>query len=314
MDEYTGGAGGILELHGEFVKFIRDSALFTCKRVGNKIWKDDSIMAEIVYEYPDSVRLLLGDKYRDYKKLIRFSGGREKFLNELNNTWSFVSDDYSITLTPENKPSYVLKGASIFSRIDFPQSNQVANFHLKSILQGESLILFGFDINHAFTTLQLIERNQDTIRCELYHNGMAIRGKLIKHPSIGDDEMAAIRTRLTSKIWLATWSYQKRKPIEDEIQLITERSPYIDSRSIKNGNISMQFFPDGKFRYKKDKSVELGSWRLSPEGAYILLKNEGGVETSLYILKSGGEKMTVVVIDHIKYNQNFLYRERITFR
>lgn len=159
-DENTSGAGGILEVDGKSVKFIRDSVILTCKRVGDKIWMDDSILAEIVFEYPDSLRLLLGNRHHDYRVLSKFLGNREDFLEELNNTWSFVSDDYSFTLAPESKPSYVLKGASIYSRVEFSQSNQVANSHLKTILHEESLMLFGFDINNAYTTIQLFEEDK----------------------------------------------------------------------------------------------------------------------------------------------------------
>lgn len=143
---------------------------------------------------------------------------------------------------------------------------------------------------------------------------MAKKGRLIKHANISQDEMDAVRTILISKKWLATWSYQKIEPVEGEIQLIGEDSSYIDSQSIHDGAVSILFYPDRKFRYMNDKSVEFGSWRLSPEGAYVLLENEEGFETSLIISKSDDGSMRLVSIDHIKNRQEFLSGERIIFR
>lgn len=306
------GSGGIIELYNEEVNFIRDSIKATGRRTRDKIWFSDSVSAQVIYEYPDSLRLLLNNSYIDYRALKKFSGNKN-LLQEIDNyTWDFISENFSFTLIPESKKSYVRYGASIYSRIDFPMSNDVWDFHLKINSHAESVTFTGFDLHYGFSTIQMIDENQDTIKCELFQDGMLVNGQLIKRTRANEAEVLSIKTKLMSKKWLATWNYQQKVP--GEIQLINEGSSYIDGRNIKNGQVSFSFYSDGRYHFNNGKHTEAGSWKLSADGNYVLLKNDKIGKSSIRLTTDSTKNMSLIDIQHIKYKQEFLYGEKVVFK
>lgn len=299
-------------MYNEEVNFIRDSIKATGRRTRDKIWFSDSVSAQVIYEYPDSLRLLLNNSYIDYRALKKFSGNKN-FLQEIDNyTWDFISENFSFTLIPESKKSYVRYGASIYSRIDFPMSNDVWDFHLKINSHAESVTFTGFDLHYGFSTIQMIDENQDTIKCELFQDGMLVNGQLIKRTRANEAEVLSIKTKLMSKKWLATWNYQQK--LSGEIQLIGEESSYLDGRRIQNGQVSFIFYSDGRYHFNNGKHTETGSWKLSADGNYVLLTNDEIGRSSLRLLNNSTKNMSLIDIQHIKYKQEFLYGEKVLFK
>jgi hypothetical protein len=308
------GSGGIIELQDTIVNFIQDSVKTTYKRSENKIWFNDSLAAQIIYEHPDSVRLLLRNRIYDYKSLYQFSSSSKQFLNELkNNTWDFTSDDLSFSIIPENKLSNILHRGSIHLLTGFGNTHIVATFHLKAISYDKSLTLFGFDLGVGFTTIQMINRNEDTVNCEMYRYGELIPGKLIKRQIADAKKILEIKEAITSKQWLATWQYLEKKHTEGEIEFLSKGNSYINSRDLKKENVTLSFTKNGNFQYQNRKKIETGFWSLSPDGNYLILNNPESSKRALIVSVTSNE-VTIIKFEHIEHKREFLYGEKIVFK